>query len=286
MTRVPIPSDVAADVLFVADRTCCVCRDRGKRVQIHHIDEDHANGANDNLAVLCFDCHDQTQVRGGFGRRLDAHQVKQYRDDWTTRVRQRRDDADRLATDVMAGNHREVFSTDTLRVSLVETVCVVEAGSPELTVERAASRERNDLLQYMNSLPELRRRVHAEAEPDWDSGITSRMVDASYRVLDVLQDVLAHLAGFYPEGHFDREQPRDYIAEVIASRFRWHRYRHEPHGPGRSGTIVHTLVAASVIADVEQMVSEMVEALTLDLSGETCAALDAWKASWFSNNQV
>lgn len=80
--RVPIPDVVAAEVLFRADRTCCVCRVRSKPVQIHHIDDDPSNNDPSNLSVLCFDCHRETQIRGGFDRKLDADQVRLYRDDW------------------------------------------------------------------------------------------------------------------------------------------------------------------------------------------------------------
>jgi hypothetical protein len=88
--RSEIPKEVAARVLFLADRTCCVCRTRGKPVQIHHIDEDPSNSVAVNLAVLCFDCHRDTQIHGGFDRKLDADQVVLYRDDWTRLVVQQR----------------------------------------------------------------------------------------------------------------------------------------------------------------------------------------------------
>lgn len=83
--RTSIPAEVAAQVLFAADRTCCVCRQR-KRVQIHHLDEDPSNHEHDNLAVLCFDCHGETQIHGGFDRKLDAHQIILYRADWVATV--------------------------------------------------------------------------------------------------------------------------------------------------------------------------------------------------------
>lgn len=38
--RKPIPEDLAANVIFQSDFTCCVCREREKSVQIHHINED------------------------------------------------------------------------------------------------------------------------------------------------------------------------------------------------------------------------------------------------------
>jgi hypothetical protein len=88
--RSVIPREIAAEVLFKSDRTCCVCRVGGKPVQIHHLDEDPANQAAANLAVLCFDCHRDTQIRGGFDRKLDSEQIVLYRDDWITIVSRRR----------------------------------------------------------------------------------------------------------------------------------------------------------------------------------------------------
>lgn len=89
--RTPVISpDVAAKVQFLADRTCCVCRKQGKPVQIHHIDADPTNNDIENLAVLCLDCHTQTLVSGGFYRKLDANQVRLYRDDWLNAVAKQR----------------------------------------------------------------------------------------------------------------------------------------------------------------------------------------------------
>lgn len=88
-TRTAIPDEVAALVLFQSDRVCCVCRLR-KPVQIHHIDENPANHQSDNLAVLCLDCHRETQIRGGFDRKLDAHQIALYRADWLAAVAKQR----------------------------------------------------------------------------------------------------------------------------------------------------------------------------------------------------
>jgi hypothetical protein len=88
--RVEIPPDVAAEVLFQADRTCCVCRQRSRPVQLHHIDGDPTNSVAENLAVLCFDCHRETQIHGGFDRKLDAAQVRLYKSDWNRRVEAQR----------------------------------------------------------------------------------------------------------------------------------------------------------------------------------------------------
>ncbi len=88
--RVEIPDEIAADVLFRSNRTCCVCREK-KPVQIHHIDENPEHYDADNLAVLCFDCHRDTQIRGGFDRKLDSAQIRRYRKDWLIRVANKRE---------------------------------------------------------------------------------------------------------------------------------------------------------------------------------------------------
>jgi hypothetical protein len=93
-TRIEVPEEVVARVMLMTDRTCCVCNIPARRGQIHHIDEDPSNGAEANLAFLCFECHDQTMIKGGFGRKLNAAQVIAFRDHWYERVHQRRAKAD------------------------------------------------------------------------------------------------------------------------------------------------------------------------------------------------
>ncbi|WP_066498998.1 HNH endonuclease signature motif containing protein [Abyssisolibacter fermentans] len=88
--RKQIPTDIAARVLFFADRTCCVCRTPGKPVQIHHIDENPENNDIKNLSVLCLDCHNETMIKGGFGRKLNSEQIILYRDDWNNKVAEKR----------------------------------------------------------------------------------------------------------------------------------------------------------------------------------------------------
>jgi hypothetical protein len=95
--RAPIPPEISARVLFESDRTCCVCRQRGKPVQIHHINENPSHNDLRNLAVLCFDCHRETQITGGFDRKLDSDQVTLYRNDWHEAVARARTKTEALA---------------------------------------------------------------------------------------------------------------------------------------------------------------------------------------------
>ena len=70
--RIEIPKDMADNVMFMSDRTCCVCRKPNKQLQIHHIDENPSNNIYSNLAVLCIECHENTMITGGFGIKLNA----------------------------------------------------------------------------------------------------------------------------------------------------------------------------------------------------------------------
>lgn len=240
-TRVSVHSNLVADIMFASDATCCVCRERGKGVQIHHIDEDPNSNVFTNLAVLCFECHNQTQLSGGFGRKLNGDLVVKYRDEWLARVVQRRDAADSAVVEKMVG------PAATTRRDPVETV--------------PHSQERADaILAYAESLPDLRARLRKTAKAQWDTGVTATMVQASYDYIDALQGVLVTLARFYARGSFG-DDPRRFFSEIVASRFLWHRAHAEPYGSGTGGTIVNVLCGGNVTDDIEKMVENMVRSL-------------------------
>lgn len=88
--RTSIPQTVADEVMIESDRTCCVCR-RAASVQIHHLNETPSDHRIDNLAVLCFECHEETQLTGGFGRKLRDSEVRIARDEWYEIVRRKKE---------------------------------------------------------------------------------------------------------------------------------------------------------------------------------------------------
>lgn len=232
--RIPISVELSADVLYQADRTCCVCNERGKAIQIHHIDEDPSNNDIENLAVLCLQCHEETQIRGGFGRKLGPQVVTKYRDEWCRRVKQRREEVDR------------------------QTIAnLVEVGGSQASNEMKETGNRDDdILMFVNSLPAWRNAALPKYQAEWDTGITSRVVQANYDYIDEMQGLLIKMADFYPEDTFG-EDPHKFFSEQIASRFRWHRAYSEPHGPGTGGSIVNVTVGGAVVEDVEKMIENM-----------------------------
>ncbi len=67
-TRIAIPPELAAEVMFASDRTCCICRSAGRKTEIHHIDEDPSNNDFNNLAVVCKDCQSDAHTKHAFAR--------------------------------------------------------------------------------------------------------------------------------------------------------------------------------------------------------------------------
>lgn len=262
-SRIAIDNETAAEVLFLAARICCVCRQPGKRLQLHHIDEDPSNNEVSNLAALCFDCHDDTQVRGGVGRRLDAAQVRRFRKDHHARIESQR------------------------------------AAVPAAVVDSSTSAERADasewkrippsrvgLRHYIESLPRTRWQAY-NAVGEALQGSEADMLSGTYRVVHSLEGILNALASFYSTEVFDREDPRDFISEMIAERFRWHTAIGEPDGLGSLGSLARTLRVGSVLLDLERMVEQMVYCLAESLNDDTQPFIwHEWHARWWRDTDA
>ena len=181
----------------------------------------------------------RTQLDDSFESNLEELQAL-VPDDWNDRVAKRRAEADRQA----------------IQQAPLSLQRAQQSNEALYDDERA-----NAILKYVESLPPLRQGLIAKAQPEWDTGVTARMVKASYEYIDSLQGVLVTMAAFYPKGNFGCDDPHRYFSEVISSRFAWHRSLAEPDGPGTGGSIIHVTVSGSVVSDVEKMVEDMAVAL-------------------------
>lgn len=84
--RLSIPRQVSDEVLFQAAHTCCICRIKGKDVQIHHIDGNSSNNKTANLAVVCLDCHSRITGRRGLGQSYSKGEIRKYKRSWDKHV--------------------------------------------------------------------------------------------------------------------------------------------------------------------------------------------------------
>lgn len=264
--RIPIPNDLAAEILFLSDRTCCVCTTRGKQVQIHHIDENPANNTIDNLSVLCFDCHDQTMTKGGFGRKLDANQIIKYRIDWHDRVKSRKEKAD------------EIASIQTVTGS-TETV-IVNYNDNEDFLNYKTNDDPDLLKDYVQKILIVHNTQLTIAQTKWDTGVTATMNQGNYDMVDFYEEALIELSTFYPKGHFNNLQPNKYFSEVISNKFVWHRLILEPDGVGTGGAIVSTMTGGNVMNDLRHMVVDMVISLLLFYNIGVQIDLNRWRDEW------
>ena len=242
--RTQIPTDLVTKVLFASDKTCCVCRERGKTVQIHHIDENPSNNVFENLAVLCSECHNETHVKGGFGRQLNSNLVIEYRGKWIDSVRTRRNTADKLAVKMQLGDQGPGEQVEQSDNSFLEE-----------------TKLKKPPMDYINALPKFKAALLAQAQPRWNTGVDREMAQATYDYIDSLTGILITLSNCYSTHQFGNQPPQEFFSEIISSRFKWHRTVEEPDGPGTRGTMIRVMVAGSVSADLEKMVEEMVRAL-------------------------
>jgi hypothetical protein len=247
--RVSVPEELKAKVLFASDHTCCVCQERGVAVQMHHLDENPTENREDNLAVLCLECHNRTQLTGGFGRHLARQDVVTYRDDWVRRVKNRRDLADQIAAQRQAG------------------VAAVPSAVSN-TAPPAA------LLPYVESLPTALAKAYELARPRWEEGPMSESRRATYEVIDVLEQMLVHLAGWCRPNHFGDIPAAEFFSQHVSGRFLWRRGLAEHvHG----GNITVQIAASAVLADVEDDVAALVEALIAEGHRDEWAS---WSKRW------
>lgn len=90
MKRIPIPKNIQADVLFMADHTCSICGDTNKNVQIAHIDNNPSNNNEENLITLCLVHHDKVHSKSIMTKNYTELELKQYKANWETIVKAKR----------------------------------------------------------------------------------------------------------------------------------------------------------------------------------------------------
>lgn len=264
--RISIPDDVSAKVLFLSDRTCCVCNEKGKNVQIHHIDENPSNNNPENLSVLCLECHNDTMIKGGFGRKLTAAQVILYRDEWLSRVKSRKEKAD------------ETASIQTITGSTETNIVVIAEGNFELEFE--ANKDPQLLKQYLTNILPVHNAQLIISRSKWDSGITTKMNEGNSDLIDFYEEVLSELATFFPPGQFQNKSPEHFFNELIANKFTWYWAMNEPYGLGTGGTMASTISGGNVISDLQGMIIEMITTLIETYNLESEFEETDWRKEW------
>jgi len=246
--------------MFSSDYTCCVCKERGKALLIHHIDDNPSNNAFGNLCALCPDCHHDAQLKNGFRLTLTPAELIQHRDTWFNHLELRRYLANQLALT------REV-KPDSLTEQIQDNNNKVnQVGELQLPV-----------VDYINALPAYKQALLTQAKPNWDSGDTGLMVQQNEDYIDLLKGILVTLARYSPAKQFAHQKPNEFFSEFISSRFKWHKIMLEPNGPGTGAPVTNIVCGGSVMADIEIMIENMVVGL---LGHDTLFDIKTWSRRW------
>ena len=92
--------------------------------------------------------------------------------------------------------------------SLVDTLN--RLGSPDPINE--------PMIAYVKSLPGRRQAAYQRARPEWDSGVTARMVNATYTINNSLLEILIALSSCYPRYSYGDLAAKDFWEEFVRSR--------------------------------------------------------------------
>ena len=259
--RTPIPDSLVTEVLYASDHTYCICREREKEPQIHHIDKNPSNNTFENLAALCPECHHKTQIKGGFTRKLTPSLVTKYRDEWLKTVDLRRNLANEMAVKREVG---EVGISQRIKTN------------PQIKVQ--PSQHLMDPFPYIKSLPKYKSDLLQQVKEQKFNGSTLDIVQANSDYIDALTGILVILANFYSPECFGEQSPQEFFSEILSSRYQFYSMLSAPDGPGTGGTIRSILFGHYLISDIENMIIDMVSGLWVERYSE----YEDWERQWRS----
>ena len=203
-------------------------------------------------------------IKGGFGRRLDCHQIILYRESWLERVAKRKSKADELASIfTVTGhpkNHANVEMEDFLRYK--------------------NDYNRDTLQNYLDKIVSIHRAQLIIVQAKFDSGISDNVIQGSYDLIDFYEEILVEISTFYPKGHFNHIHPKIFFNNLIAEKFLWHRLILEPRGVGTGGTMISVIAAGNVAEDMSNLVVQFVHALTCTYHSSGGVEIEGWIEAW------
>lgn len=265
-SRIIIPETIAAEIQFDSDRTCCVCNTRGKKCQIHHIDENPSNNDKSNLSLLCFDCHNDTMLKGGFGRHLNAHQIILYRDNWHDKVKRSREEISAL------------FSVEVVPEIGISEFEISENDMLLISDPRILANYLEKILILRNSQLEITKLAWSGA------GNLSELVQANMEMILLYQKILEELASYYPIKHFNSVTPKEYFYDFIKAKFESNFLILNAENLTFGGKQQNIITTIRVICDLDSVIVDMIDTLNRKLNISAFLDPEDWKARWIDTS--
>lgn len=256
-------------VLFKSNRICCICKEFGKHVQLHHLDNDPSNNGENNLAVLCSQCHNDTMLVGGFGRRLSEGQIRMYRDEWISLVaRQKALILEKF--NVQSMDHEPVIDQTEYHDSILNLYKHISLNNYQSTEEAL-------IVQLIASLPQRLMIISSAAQQQIDECTTVGMVIGRMDIINHLKSMLVELLHYWPDSFFTESTPDSYADKMVYDSARLYHTILEPDGPGTGGSIVGPMTCGLVLDDLQSKIPTIVRSLI-----PLCSSFnfDIWLNAW------
>lgn len=180
--RKKIPESIDSQVMYFADRRCCVDQKSGDH--IHHLDGNAGNNKFENLVLLCFDCHDNASIVGSLKKKLSAKTILKYREHHYAVIRNQRE-----ASLNKFDHPVQQLSSEILIESSKTAIILVEIAKLKGEYFNAIDDKRNEILERFHSFEELKNvRISYE--------IISFLVRISYGIWNYKQNKYVDLLYF------------------------------------------------------------------------------------------
>lgn len=258
-SRIPVPTDVRAEISYMADNVCCYCTVPGRALQLHHIDENPANNDIDNLVLLCLECHNKTQIKGGFGKKASPEEIKKYRNMWYKEMQSVRNT---VKEELVKAR------TNSFETSIILDDCnqdyIYEKNNPKLT-------------GFILSIPSFYISLEKRAQILFDTGYISNIREGIYVKIGGLNDIIRELQSFYPNGHFKN----DIEITDIDSLFWEYAYKiAEPEWPNNAGSMIHCFAGEIFIDFLKFKIKQIVTQLLGYEGSYTKITWENFKSDW------
>lgn len=185
MTRKKIPVAIETEVLFLSDMKCCV--DKNKGDHLHHIDGNNSNNNFDNLALLCFNCHNLASITNNLTRKLTPSVIKKYRALHYTAIKIQRENSLKK----ISGKTLKKFTQEDIIEASITSIILIEITKIQDEYSKDVRMDRNEILKkilifknqsnprILISILDFLNRVVSETR----SGLPSNMISTAENII-------------------------------------------------------------------------------------------------------
>jgi hypothetical protein len=149
MKRKKISEDIEAEVIWRSNRECVVCSTHKRGDHIHHIDGDSSNNKFENLAFLCFDCHNEASVKNSLRKKLTPKAIIKFREHKYKLVEAERNKMLEVFASSLKG-----LTTEDILVTTKNAVIIIEIEKIREEYFAAEWEDRSSILDKINKFRE------------------------------------------------------------------------------------------------------------------------------------